>query len=262
MAMTRVERGNGWELCCGDCLDPVSGLPSVDKVDHVITDPPYEEAAHTKQRRKKSKKNDAGRVTVMAALSFPPIAEEQREEVSAQIARITSRWAVVFCQIEAAMRWQATLVAGGMNERRIGVWLKPDGQPQYTGDRPGMGFESLVFCHKPGRSTWNGGGKHGVYLFNKGSDGTPNVHQTQKPAALMEQLVRDFTDPGELIADPFAGSGTTGVACIRLGRRFIGWEKDERYFEIAVKRLRAAKEQVGMFSTIKPPKHKQEALLK
>jgi len=68
-----------------------------------------------------------------------------------------------------------------------------------------------------------------------------------KPPALMESLVRDFTDPGELICDPFAGSGTTGVACLRLGRRFIGWERDPKYHAVAVKRLRAAREQLRFF---------------
>jgi site-specific DNA-methyltransferase (adenine-specific) len=66
----------------------------------------------------------------------------------------------------------------------------------------------------------------------------------------MESLVRDFTDPGELVCDPFAGSGTTGVACLRLGRRFVGWEKDERYFRVAVKRLTAAREQLRLFEGV------------
>jgi site-specific DNA-methyltransferase (adenine-specific) len=72
------------------------------------------------------------------------------------------------------------------------------------------------------------------------------VHTTQKPEALMEALIRDFTDPGDLILDPFAGSGTTGVAAIRLGRRFIGWEKDPKYHAIALKRLTAAREQLEL----------------
>jgi DNA modification methylase len=60
----------------------------------------------------------------------------------------------------------------------------------------------------------------------------------------MESLIRDFTDPGDTILDPFMGSGTTGVAAIRLGRSFIGWERDHRYFAIAQKRIAAAREQL------------------
>ncbi|MCP4967401.1 MAG: site-specific DNA-methyltransferase [bacterium] len=84
------------------------------------------------------------------------------------------------------------------------------------------------------------------------------LHPTQKPVLLMESLVSDFTDPGELICDPFAGSGTTGVACIRLGRRFIGWEKDPEFFETAVKRLRKTRQQITIFDA--KPQGKQEGL--
>jgi DNA modification methylase len=77
--------------------------------------------------------------------------------------------------------------------------------------------------------------------------GTSTVED--KPLGLMERLVRLFTNPNDLILDPFAGSGTTGVAAIRLGRRFIGWEKDPKYHAIAVKRLTAAREQLEMFRT-------------
>lgn len=66
-----------------------------------------------------------------------------------------------------------------------------------------------------------------------------HVHPTQKPIALMLELVSLFTDPDETILDPFTGSGTTGVACLRLGRKFIGIEKDPTYFALACERLRA-----------------------
>ena len=82
-------------------------------------------------------------------------------------------------------------------------------------------------------------------MLNRGGNDA-RVHTTQKPDSLMEALVRDFTDPGDLICDPFAGSGTTGVAAIRLGRRFIGWEKSPQYHAIAVKRLMAAREQLEL----------------
>ena len=71
----------------------------------------------------------------------------------------------------------------------------------------------------------------------------------------MRQIVEDFTDPGDLILDPFAGSGTTGVAAIHLGRRFIGWELSEEYHAIATRRLRGdeakpRKEQPNLFDAI------------
>ena len=64
-----------------------------------------------------------------------------------------------------------------------------------------------------------------------------NLHPTQKPLALIEELVKTFTDEGDLVLDNCMGSGTTGVACKRLNRDFIGIEKDEKYFEIAKERI-------------------------
>jgi site-specific DNA-methyltransferase (adenine-specific) len=63
------------------------------------------------------------------------------------------------------------------------------------------------------------------------------IHKTQKPIALMEYLIKTYTDEGELVLDFTMGSGTTGVACKNLGRDFIGIEMDDGYFEIAKKRI-------------------------
>ena len=69
---------------------------------------------------------------------------------------------------------------------------------------------------------------------------TDVVHPTQKPVALMEYLIKTYTNEGELVLDNTMGSGTTGVACGNLGRRFIGIEQDEKYFTIAQARVSAA----------------------
>jgi len=227
-----------WTLHEGDCLAGLSNLPD-GSADVVITDPPYEAEAHTNQRLVA---RAGGRLEV-EPITFPPITEEQRAESARQMARLARRWILVFCQVEAAMKWRAALEAGGAVYKRTCQWVKPDGKPQYSGDRPGIGYESIVACHAPGRSRWNGGGSHGVFIVNKGGDPRTG-HQTQKPLALMELLVRLFSDPGELILDPFVGSGTTGVAAIRLGRRFSGWEMNPDYVEVARRRLANAREQL------------------
>lgn len=64
------------------------------------------------------------------------------------------------------------------------------------------------------------------------------LHPTQKPLALMEYLILQYTKEGDVIFDPFMGSGTTGLACRNLGRNFIGIEKDKKFFEIAKDRLK------------------------
>ena len=63
------------------------------------------------------------------------------------------------------------------------------------------------------------------------------LHPTQKPVALMEYLIKTYTNEGDTVMDNCMGSGTTGVACLNTGRRFIGIEKDDKYFEIAKKRI-------------------------
>ncbi|HUO65116.1 MAG TPA: site-specific DNA-methyltransferase [Terriglobales bacterium] len=243
-----------WDLRLGDCLDPTTGLASLpDKsVDVVITDPPYEAEAHTPQRRViRGRGSNGMRVAVVEPLSFEPMTAEVRSAVSEQFARIARRWVVVFCQAEAIGQWRSCLEDAGLVWKRAAIWLKPDAMPQLTGDRPGTGYESIAVAHQAGRTKWNGGGKHGVWAFstNKGAGCWEHEarHPTQKPEALMEALVADFADPGDLILDPFAGNGTTGVAAIRLGRRFIGWERDAKWHAGAVRRLRGAHEQLRMF---------------
>ena len=68
-------------------------------------------------------------------------------------------------------------------------------------------------------------------------------HPTQKPVALIEYLIKTFTDENALVMDNCMGSGTTGVACINTGRNFIGFEKEEKYFNIASERIQKAQTQ-------------------
>ena len=69
------------------------------------------------------------------------------------------------------------------------------------------------------------------------ADKTKNIHPTQKPVALMEYLIKTYTQEGETVLDFVMGSGTTGLAAKNLNRKFIGIEKDAGYFEIAKQRL-------------------------
>jgi len=70
--------------------------------------------------------------------------------------------------------------------------------------------------------------------------GDKPVHPTQKPVALMEYLIKTYTNPGETVLDNTMGSGTTGVACMNIGRRFVGIERDPDYFKIAESRIHEA----------------------
>ena len=76
-----------------------------------------------------------------------------------------------------------------------------------------------------------------VVRINNYGKGYKRLHPTQKPVALMEYLIKTYTNEGDLVLDNCMGSGTTGVACKNLNRDFIGIELDNKYFEIAKKRI-------------------------
>ena len=88
--------------------------------------------------------------------------------------------------------------------------------------------------------------------FNKSSHKDMLLHPTQKPIALMEYLIKTYTNEGMIIFDATMGSGTTGVACINTSRRFIGIELDEKYFNLAKTRIEKAQEK--RFNIVKAQK--------
>lgn len=237
-------------LHLGDCLDPVTGLASLpDKsVDHVICDPPYSERVHAGAGAARDPEQAGD--TCGDVLDFGHLTDEARARLAVEFVRCARRWILVFCDEESVYPWMIDLRTAGAEWCCKGTWLKEGAMPRMDGTRPAYGTEAICMAHAPrvkGKTRWNGGGKVGVYPFPVNGEG-PRSHPTQKPLALMEALVRDFTDAGETILDPFAGSGTTGVACKRLGRSFIGWERDPKYHAIATKRIDNAREQLGLWT--------------
>lgn len=220
-----------YELRRGSCLDPATGLASLaDKsVDVTITDPPYEYEAHLKGKRQgktggtgKEERGKAYARVVDEEFDFAPMTESDRLEVSKQIGRVTTKIALVFCQVEAVHLWKASLEAGGFVYRRTLPWVKPDAMPSLHGRWPGQAFEAIVLALKPGVECPIGG-KARYYEHTK-SRGLSRAHETAKPLPLMLEIGEDFTERGETVLDCYAGSGTTGVAALRQGRKFIGWE--------------------------------------
>lgn len=254
-----------WLLHHGDSVDGLRHLADR-SVDHAILDPPYSEHVHTKSlagstrtRRADGDGAGCGAVSRSRDLGFAHVTQDQREAVADHLARCVRRWVLVFCDEESTHLWRGALSSAGLENVRTGHWVKVGGTPQFTGDRPGTATEAIVIAHQPGKKRWNGGGRPGIWSYpivlDRGA-GETRVHTTQKPIDLMLALVRDFTDHGETILDPFAGSGTTGVAALQLGRRFIGWEQDANYHRVASARLDAAREQPGLFTGPRPKRAK------
>jgi DNA modification methylase len=228
----------------GDCREV---LPALESVEHVITDPPYSIMVVNTSKGASGtyRATNNGSVRIGEAerrdLGYAGIDDEIRQTVSANIGRVTRRWAIVFCDAESLTTWRVLLEEGGLRHIRSGAWVSPACTPQFTGDRPGTGWEACEIAHAPGRCRWNDGGRPAVWIINRPTNGSAEraeaSHPTPKPTALLEKIVTQFTDPGETILDPFMGSGTTLVAAKRLGRKAIGIELEEKYCEIAAKRL-------------------------
>lgn len=200
----------------GDCR---AVLPTL-RGDVMIVDPPYDERTH---------KGARSHGEIVSKIDFEPF---DTAATLPLLLAATKRWVVAFCTMEMIAGYMAI---AGDRWIRAGFWRRPDGAPQFTGDRPGTPGDAIAIMHVAGKKRWNGGGNHA--FWECGVERENRVHPAQKPARLMEMLVADFTDAGDLILDPFMGSGTTLVAAKRLGRKAIGIEISEAYCEIAAKRL-------------------------
>jgi DNA modification methylase len=234
-------------LYLGDCLEV---MPTLDSVDHVICDPPYEALVHENNKRLSTGRQLKDKRNPFTAWNFEAV-DDIRKPFCAEVKKISNGWFIGFCIIEGVKPWELEINESEMKYKRACLWIKPDGMPQFNGQCPGIGYECFVNAWaSSGHSKWNGGGKHGVYYCNKG-DQRYGGHPTEKPVKLMAEILKDFTNHKETILDPFMGSGTTGVACVKLGRKFIGIELDEGYFDIACKRIREAYEQPDFF--VEPP---------
>jgi len=204
-----------------DCRELIPSLPDIDVV---LTDPPYSDTTHEGAR--------TGGASIVL-VDFDSVTPEFLRDTYSMIAPKLKSWLVAF------MDWRhiASLEKeppNGLRFVRFGIWHKPNGAPQFTGDRPATGWEGIGILHREGvKMSWNGGGRHAVFTYSK----INGSHPTEKPLPLVSELMTLFSNPGDLIFDPFMGSGTTLRAAKNLGRRAIGCELDEKWCEHAARRL-------------------------
>ena len=222
----------------GDCREV---LPQLEPVDHVMTDPPFSDVTHGRARSNRGNGKDP-----ITAIDFTAI-----DLLLRQLGPKCARWFIAF------MDWRhiaalETVTPEPWEFVRFGVWVKTNPMPQLTADRPANGWDGICYLHNRGTAKrWNGGGSHGNWI---GPVITNGAHPTSKPEEFLERLVEQHTDEGETILDPFCGSGTTLVAAKRLGRKAIGIELDEKYCEVAARRLSIRFENIegGLFASEQP----------
>lgn len=237
----------GVVLHLGDCREILPGLES----DACITDPPYEAHMHAAKRGVKVY-GAQRRIRTDGHANPPPVdfasIDGIRAEVAPMMVKGCNGWLLAFCTPEGVAPWRDAIEAAGAKYKRACFWDKPDSAPQFNGQGPAMAVEAFVsaWCGK-GHSRWNGGGRRNIFRHMTKQSDRHGVHPTEKPVSLMCELVELFTNAGEMVTDPFMGSGTTGVACVKLGRRFTGIEVEQKYFDIARKRISDALKQQDFF---------------
>jgi hypothetical protein len=216
------------ELYLGDCLEI---LPALEKVDAVVTDPPYGIGRDGKPSSTSSHGGHKG-YEFKGWDSAAPSAAVFNSIFS--LSRFQIIWGANYFpkHLSPAMRWL--------------FWDK--------GQRISQSDGELAYTNIPGALR--------VLALNRvalAGDGA--CHPTQKPVELMTWCLSHLPFAMGTILDPFMGSGTTGVACVKAGRRFVGIEIDPGYFDIACSRIRKAYQQPDMFVEPPQPKPVQEELL-
>lgn len=223
--MNREEIIGDCRLILGDCRDI---LPTLGPVDAVVTDPPY---GIGRDGQKKTTGGNGGR----KAYEFKGWDGERPD--AALMRRIASHAPV--CVIWGGNYFADILPATG----KWLVWDKGQRINQSDGELAWTSFDGALRIHTLNR----------VELMTDGAE-----HPTQKPVRLMEWTLGQISARG-MILDPFMGSGSTGVACVRRGCSFIGIEREPSYFDIACRRIEDAYRQPRLFAE-PAPKPVQEAL--
>lgn len=208
--------------------------------DHMLTDPPFSRHVH-----ESATSQSKGGGTRRRDLGFDCLKPADRRALAAW-AQLVKRWSVVYSDVESVNWLRLSCEAAGAEYVRTMPWVRWS-MPQLSGDRPPQGFESLIVCHrqhvgpKGGRRAlgkrWNGPGNltHLAHSCLRGDD----KNKAEKPLDQALDLVSWFTDPGEIVFDPYAGRATIGLACKLLGRGYTGFEVRAREFTAAQRRLEA-----------------------
>ena len=229
-------------LACGDCRELLSELPAVDAV---ITDPPYGIAN--------------GSAFAQGGL------ETVRDASGAWNADIIEWMPAVNARLGANLayfhgRGKEPTPPDHIETYHRFYWVKPNPPPNPRKVFCSGVEECTVARVRGGSRVWNGGATTPNFMI------LPTVHDrcghpAEKPVAVLSLLIKCLSDYQSTVLDPFMGSGTTGVACVKLGRKFIGVEIERRYFDIACRRIEAAYAQPDFFVPRAAPEYPQEPML-
>jgi site-specific DNA-methyltransferase (adenine-specific) len=228
------------ELWLGDCRDI---LPTLGKVDHIITDPPYSERTHSGHDSLKG-----GDGSMRADLGYAGLTEQIAGELAELFASVCDGWIVWLTDDQLALPMRRKFEELGRANFPPLPFYQAGRSVRLAGDGPSSWTDWIVVSRTKALSKW--GTLRGGYIAGEGWNDKERMGG--KPTRLMQLVVQDYSRPGDLVCDPFMGAGTTGVACAREGRRFIGIEIDPAAFNIACRSIEEAQKQSDLF--IEAPK--------
>lgn len=224
----RKEVFENCELYCGDCLEIMLTLPPA-SVDLVLTDFPYGEVNRPDNGLRNLNVGCADEVNFDV------------KQVLGLLASISKGSIYCFCGTEQVSDIRKILVEKKYSTRLL-IWEKTNPSPM-NGEHIWLsGIECCVFGKKAG-GCFNAHCQNTVLRYPS-PDNKKRFHPTQKPISLMEFLLTVSSCKKDIVLDPFMGSGTTGVACVRNERKFIGIELNDKYFDIACRRIEAESKQL------------------
>lgn len=221
----------------GNCMEVLSKLGSA-SVDHVVTDPPYTSRVEFGYRSgtdvKRKNRTTARKMTI----PYGAVSPNDVTMLAAEFHRIATYWILCFNDHVGWQWFSDELDAMGRYVFAPVVWVKGNPAPRFQGDGPCDACEYLVVS-RPKKKFPSIGSLPGVYQFNGVSSLADECLGLvgQKPLSLMKQIISDYTNVGDSILEPFLGTGTTLRAAKDLGRRAIGIELEEKYCEIAARRM-------------------------
>lgn len=220
--------------------DGVEGAAKLDdkSVDLLLTDPPYSISnAYTCERQIPRRLRASGGDFIMPKGDFGSWDKDFSPKTWTDVVMPKVRgWAVVFCAQAQIGDYVGILRAHGFNAVGTIVWHKTNPVPFNTRFKPVNAWEAGVIGKRPGTKFNGNGTVHNVFKFKSPSP-QHRIHPTQKPLALFRELTRLFSQPGDLVLDPFAGSATVVCAASGLKRKVIAFENDEGHYLAARERV-------------------------
>ena len=240
----------GYQLFLGDCLEVMRGMKDK-SVDAIITSPPYNMRTRIRNgkytEREKSEHFSRKYDDFHDSMPIDEYSEFHRQ-VLGECLRLAR---VVFVNIQfvtgSKEAWFRLMGEFSKYLKDVIVWDKGEGQPAMHPSVINRGYELILAFESSAmagrafsKSFFGRGTMPDVWRFGRGGNGAIRGHSAVFPVELAGKIIVGWTQAGEKVFDPFMGSGTTGVACVNLGRNFIGCEISPKYYAIAERRISQA----------------------